>query len=322
VRHAGDQAGDEDYSSGSYAENWLDEDNADSQYQMALSYSTYNPYAPWCGPTLLFWDPFCYDPFWWGFGWSWTWGYGYYPPSWYYYPSYRWAYHSRYPWWGWHGDWYAGYGHRRWGNHRFSPVYAQRELLKRKLLNYSTTNTELVRSRSIAGSRLAQTRNGDLARKIDRSELMRRSLDRNLASGTIRGDRTGPVRNRETDRRIIYGGNRTIGTTGRTADGRSRTVDTRRTRETAPRRTTGTERRVVTPRQPAGKDAPARDRSGDSGRTVDRRSEPRRSSGDAGGRGTTRDRSSGSTTRGRSGGGDHRSSSASGGSSGRRTRSR
>jgi hypothetical protein len=318
VRHAGDQAGDEDYSSDGYAEDWLDEGDTDSQYRMTISYSTYNPYAPYYGPTLLFWDPFYYDPFWWGFGWSWTWGYGYYPPSWYYYPYYRWAYNYRYPWWGWHDDWYCGgYGHWRGDDHRFRPVYAQRELLKRKLLNYSATNTALARSRSIAGSRLVQTKNRDLARTIDRSELMRRSVDRNLVSGTIRGDRTGSVRNRETDRKIIYGGDRTIGATGRTADGRSRTVDTRRTRETAPRRATGTERRAVTPRAPSRRDTPVRERSGDSGRTVDRRSEPRRTSGDSGGRETTRDRSSGSTTRERSKGGDRKSSSASNGSSAR-----
>ncbi|MFA4947293.1 MAG: DUF4384 domain-containing protein [Candidatus Krumholzibacteriia bacterium] len=304
VRHTGEQAGEEGYSSDSYADTRLgeneDEDNADdTRYRLSISYSTYNPYAPYFGPTLLFYDPFYWDPFWWGFGWSWTWGYGYWSPGWYP-PYYSWAYHYRYPWWGWNDNYnYWGYDHCRRDDYRFRPAFAQRTLAKRSL-DYVRTNADLHQRRSIEGSRLVETRNRDIARRLDRSDLQRRSVERNLVNGTIRRNERSAVRTREMDRKIIYGGERTSGRTERTVDRRTQTKETGRTRVTPGRLTPKSERRIDTRRDPARKEEPARARSGDSGRTVDRRSEPQRKSGDSDRKESTRERSSGSPTRERS----------------------
>ncbi len=305
VRHAGERAEDENYSSGGYADALLDEDededNADdTRYRLSISYSTYNPYAPYFGPTLLFYDPFYWDPFWWGFGWSWTWGYGYWSPGWYS-PYYRWASHYRYRWWG-CGDGYDywGYDHcRSRDDYRYRPAFAQRTLAKRSL-DYARTNTDLHRTRTLVGSRLAETRNGDIARRLDRSDLQRRSLDRNLVNGTIRRNERSAVRTRETDRRVIYGSGRTNTGTERAVDRSTRATETRRSRENPAAQTPKPQRRIDTKREPIRREEPARERSRDSERTVNRRNEPQRNSGDSGRKESTRERTSGSPTRERS----------------------
>ncbi len=309
VRHAGEQAADENYSSDGYADSWLDEENNedaadDTHYRMSIAYSTYNPYSPYFGPSLLFYDPFYWDPFWWGFGWSWTWGYGYWSPGWYW-PHYGWASHYRYRWWGWDND-YCGWGYDRYcrDDYRFRPAFAERTLAKRSL-TYARTNTELGRKRSIEGSRLAETRNRDIARRIDRSDLQRRSAERNLVNGTTRRNERSAVRTREIDRRLIYGRERTDGGTGRTVDRRAPATEIRRSRENRGAQTPKSPQRIETRRDPARRVEPARERSGDSGRAVDRREEPQRKSSDSdrkepARRESTRERSSGSSTRERS----------------------
>jgi hypothetical protein len=308
VRHAGERQRDGDYASDRYAENRLEgeddgeNDGDDAHYRLSISYSTYNPYASYFGPALLFydpfyWDPFYWDPFWWGFGWSWTWGYGYWYPGWGFSSHYGWGYHNRYRWWGWDDDSYCwGYDHHRGDDYRFRPAFGQRTLAKRAL-DYSRTNTDLHRKREIAGSRLVETRNRDLARRLDRSNLQRRSVERSIANGTIRGSERSATRSREMDRRIIYGGERTIRNTERAVDRRAQSREIIRSRETPGQPTRKSPQRVDTRRDPARTQEPARDRSGDSGRTVDRRSQPQRKSGDSDRKESTRQRSSESSTR-------------------------
>jgi hypothetical protein len=313
VTYAGEQTRKEDSSSDRYAENRLEgEDADDTQYRLSISYSTYNPYAPYFGPTMLFYDPFYWDPFWWGFGWSWTWGYGYWSPGWGYPSYYGWGYHDRYRWWGWDDDSYCwGNDHHQGDDYRYRPAYAERTLAKR-YLDYGRTNTDLHRKRSIVGSRVVETRNRDIARKLDRSDLQRRSVERNIVKGTIRENERSVARTRETDRRVIYGGQRTIGGTERTVDRRTQTSEAVRSRET--------QRKIDTRRDSVRREAPVRERGGDSGRTVDRRSEPQRRSGDSdrkesirekAPRSSTREKSSDSSTRERSKSPDRRSSSVS-----------
>jgi hypothetical protein len=308
VRHAGEQAKEENYSSGGYADSWLDEDeDDDAHYRLSISYSTYNPYAPYFGPSLLFYDPFYWDPFWWGFGWSWSWGYGYWSPGWYW-PYYGWASHYRYPWWGWDNDYGCwGYDHGRGDDYRFRPAFGERTLAKRSL-DYARTNTDLNRRRSIKGSRLADTRNRDIARRLDRSDLQRRSVDRNLANGAIRRNERSAVRTREMDRRVIYGRERTDGGTARTVDRRTPATETRRSRENPGAQTPKSPRRIETRRDPARRAEPARERSGDSDRREPARREStrERSSGSP-----ARERSSDASTREKSQGSDRRSSNAS-----------
>jgi hypothetical protein len=305
VRHVGEQAKEAEGSSDESVDTDTNENNADdARYHLAISYSTYNPYAPYFGPTLLFYDPFYYDPFywdpfWWEFGWGGTWGYGW-SPGWCCRPYDNWAYHHRYSWWGWDDDWYGwGRDHRRGDDYRIRPGFADRTLAKR-YLDYSSTNTDLNRRRSIAGSRLIETRNRDIARKLEPSDLRRRAVERNLVNETIPRSESGAVRTRELDRRIIYGGDRAVGTTGRAVDRRTNTIEPRRARETSAGQTPRLRRSVDTRRDATGRDEPVRQRGGDSGRAVDRRNEPQRRSGDSGKREPTRDRPSGSSTRGRS----------------------
>ena len=302
VEHAGEQAGERDYSSDSYAEDRFDEENddEDTRYRLSISYRTYNPYASYFGPTLLFYDPFYWDPFWWGFGWSWTWGYGYWSPGWWYPAHYGWAYHYRYPWWGWHYDSYCWGSDYHWRDDcRFRPVCTPRTLAKRPL-DYARTNTDLQRRRSIEGSRLVETRNRDLARSLDRSNLQRRSVERTIVNGMIRGNERSAARTREVDRRIIYGGERTTRGAERAVNRRTQTRENDRSRETPGRLTPRSQRNADTRRDPARREEPARARSGDSDRAVDRRSEPQRKSGDSDRKESTRERSSGSPTRERS----------------------
>jgi hypothetical protein len=291
VRHAGEESdGDADVRLGEY-----DTENDDDRYHLLISYSTYNPYAPYFGPSLLFYDPFYWDPFWWGFGWSWTWGYGYWSPGWYP-PYYSWASHYRYHWWGCDDDYGYGGHHRCGDDYGFRSQNGERSLASR-YLDYAKTNRDLHRKSSIAGSRFAETRNGDVARRLERSDLQRRSVDRNLVNGTIRRSDRNVVRTRETDRRIIYGGERAGVRTDRTVDRRVPATETRRSRENPGAQFPRTQRTADTRRDPAKRDTPTRERSGDNGRTVNRRNEPQRNSGDSGRKESTRDRSSSSPTR-------------------------
>jgi hypothetical protein len=321
VRHVGEAKGD-NYSSGGYADSWLDEeDEGGTDVHMTISYEDYNPYASYYGASLFF-----YDPFWWGYGWGWGfgwgWGYGCGYGSWYggWYPPY---YYYQYPYWdcgyGYdycHGgyDPYCGNGH-----HSYSPVYGERTLATRQL-DYARTNTDLHQTRTLKGSRLAETRNrdlarnigrsdlqrrsGDLARNIGRSDLQRRSVDRNLGSGTIRRSERSTTRNREMERKVIYGGERARANMRQTRDANRSvgTGGTGRLQETLREQSARTQQRIDSRR---GRDAvrreqQARERSEGSERAVDRRSEPQRGSGDGDRNESTRSRSSGSSTSGRS----------------------
>jgi hypothetical protein len=345
VRHVGEAKGD-NYSSGGYADSWLDEEDDETQVNMTISYEDYNPYAPYYGASLFF-----YDPFWWGYGWGWGfgWGWGYgcgYGYGYGYggcYPPY---YYSQYPYWdcgyGYgYGNCHGGYDPYYGYDHPYSPVSGERTLAKRQL-DYARTNADLHQTRTLKGSRLAETRNrdlarniersnlqrrsGDLARNIGRSNLQRRSVDRNLASGTIRRSERSTVRNREMERKVIYGGERAVASMRQTRDANRSvgTGGTGRLQETLREQSARTQQRIDSRRS---RDAVRREQQ----RAVDRGSEPQRESGDGDRNESTRSGSSGSSTSGRShsvdrgssGGGSHSSPARSsgaparGGSSGR-----
>jgi hypothetical protein len=297
VRHVGEAKGD-NYSSDGYADSWLDEeDEGGTDVHMTISYEDYNPYASYYGASLFF-----YDPFWWGYGWGWGfgWGWGYgcgYGYGYGYggcYPPY---YYSQYPYWdcGYGYDYcHGGYDPYGGHGHPYSPVYGERTLAKRQL-DYTRTNADLHQTRTLKGSRLAETRNRDLARNIGRSDLQRRSVDRNLASGTIRRSERSTARNREMERKVIYGGERARANLRQTRDANRSvgTGGTGRLQETLREQSARTQQRIDSRR---GRDAVRREQQ----RAVDRQSAPQRESGDGDRNESTRSRSSGSSTSGRS----------------------
>ena len=298
IRHVGDKPEEDADTSDRYSEKWLDEgdvdneenDTDDTHLRLSISYGGYNPFWPQYGPTLLAFDPFYWDPFWWDF--NWYWGDSFWWPSygWWYPPSYYWAYHYRYPWWGWDHNWWAC--DNDWGrrDNRYRPVYGARTV-KKRYLDYTRTSTDVRRTRSIAGSRLDQVKNRDVARRLERSNLERRAAAGSLQRTPLRQNDRGVVRSRETDRRVIYGGRSKRGVDRTVERIRGETRDNDRTRNPSDRRTpdsgrTGEDRRV-----PRARDNPARERSGDSGRDVIRRSAPERKSPDSGKKESTRERS-------------------------------
>lgn len=294
VKHVGTGG---DYSSDSYADSWLDEeDEGGTDVHMTISYEDYNPYASY-GSSIFF-----YDPFWWGFGWSWWWGYDCWYGGWYggWYPPYYYGY----PYWGCGYDYYCGYYDPYYGyDHGCSPVYQNRELLRRNL-NYTNTNEGINRTRTLDESRLSETRNRnmgrDVAQRLERSDLQRKSMERSVGNDAYaRSDRSAGS-NREMDRKIIHGGDRAVSTMRRTGDlnrslqnSRNRSV-----RESTLEKSARTQQRINARRdRDAVRREQARDRSGGSERSVDRRSQSSGGSGDADRNESARSRSSGSSSR-------------------------
>jgi len=301
IRHAGEEPEEDASTSDRYGEQWLDEgdadnegnDDNDTQLRLSISYGGSYPFWPQYGPTLLAFDPFYWDPFWWDFNWYRSWGnYSWWPSyGWWYPPSYYWAYHYRYPWWGYNRDWWAC--DNDWGrcDNRYRPVYGGRTV-KKRYLDYTRTATDVRRTRSIAGSRLDQVKNRDVARRLERSNLERRATAGSLQRTPLRQSDRGVVRNREMDRRVIYGADRLKRGVDRAADRiRVQTRETDRTRNPVNDRTPASRRTGDDRRVPRAKDNPARERSRDSGRDVIRRSAPERKSHDSGRKESTRERS-------------------------------
>ena len=320
VKHVAEKTKeDTTYSSDRYSDKWLDKD-ADTNNEndtgdathlyLTVDYAGHPFWGSW-GPTLLAFDPFYWDPFWWDFNWGFNWGDSYWWPSygWWYPPSYYWAYHYRYPWWGpYWNDWgYCGWygeGH----GHNWRPIYGGQNVVKRPL-DYARTNSDIHRVRAVAGSRLVQTENRDVARRLERSTLERRAIERSAGRTAVAG-RAGLVRNRELTRTIIYGNAGERRGPSRTANRDLRTRESDRTREPVsgrlPSVDQGTGGRRV---ERSGQESP-RQRSGDGGRDVIRHADPGRRSSDSGRGESTRSRSSGSPTRGRSGSVDRSGSSS------------
>ena len=312
VKHVTEKTNeDTTYSSGNYSDKWLGRDSdtdSDSEYNgdathtyLTMDYAGH-PFWGSGGPSLIAFDPFYWDPFWWDFNWGFNWGDNYWWPSygWWYPPSYYWSYHYRYPWWGqqWN-DWsYCQWGGGRCGRN-WRPIYGGQNAVKRPL-DYARTNADIHRVRAVAGSRLVQNENRDITRRLERSTLVRRAVDR-TAGRTAVGGRTGLVRNRELSRTRIYGNE---GIQRGSSPGANRILRAResgRTREPVIRRppsvyqgnnARGVDRsRGESPRQ----------RSGEGGRDVIRHADPGRRSSDSGRGESTRSRSSESPARERSG---------------------
>jgi len=300
VKHVGEADDRGEYSSDKYADSWLDEEDEQTDVHMTISYEDYNPYASY-GASIFF-----YDPFWWGFGWSWWWGYDCWWP---YYPSYGYGYpYYGYPYYGGCGyDYYCGYYDPYYGyDHGCSPVYQNRELLRRDL-NYTNTNTDLNRTRTLNESRLAETRGGDMGRdvaqRLERSDLQRKSMERSVGNEAFaRNDRSAGW-NREMDRKVIHGGDRAVSSMRQTRD-LNRSLQNSRNRsirETTREQSARTQQRISTRRdRDAVRREQARERSGSSERAVDRRDESRGGSGNGDRNESTRSRSSGSSTSERS----------------------
>jgi hypothetical protein len=319
IQHVGEKSAEETYTSDSYADKWLDESAEsdteatkanDTHLYLAFGglYPSYQPYGPYTGPFFLGFDPFYWDV-WGGFAWGWDWWDSYWWPSWgwWYPPSRYWGYCYRYPWWGCGGDgWYAG----GWGGRHFGyrPIYGSRTVTKKRI-NYERTNTELRRTGSLAGSRLVQSQGRDVAARLDRSSLGRGVASRTVGRVAASAGNRSVVRNRELDRRIIYGGDTRRRSVDRTGSGaanvRARSRSSRTIERGPTRGTTGRDGRTV----PSTRGDSGRDQGGDRGREVIKRSEPERRSSGSEGRGTSA-RPSGSSPGQRSGSSDRSGSSA------------
>jgi hypothetical protein len=301
VRHVGEARS--EYSSERSGERWLDEDNdnedhegvQDSDFYLQLGVGSYGyPYQPLWPYYEPYYPPYYWDPFWWGFGWNIYWG-GYWP-------GFGWGYAAYYPW-GYPFYWgrFGGCGFDSWScNHRFHrrPILAERSVAKR-YLDYERTNVDLRKTRALAGSRLMRTRTEEAARRLDRSTIRERAITRGLGGAGLVRPEQGVARNRETTRRIIYGGVRTR-ETGNQTERAVRTRSTNRSGGAADARRPASERRINRGEAPPARGDVRGGRSGDSrGRTIERSSPDRRSS-EAGRRDSPRSRSSDSSTRERS----------------------
>ena len=320
VKHVAENSNeDTTYSSDRYSDKWLgrdtDTDNEDNNGDASHLYLTVDypghPFWGSGGPTLIAFDPFYWDPFWWDFNWGFNWGDNYWWPSygWWYPPSYYWAYHYRYPWWGpYWNDW--SYCQSDWGRggRNWRPIYGGQNAVKRPL-DYARTSADIHRVRAVAGSRLVQTGNRDIARRLERSTLERRAIERTVGRTAVVG-RAGLVRNRELTRTRIYGNDGERRSMSRTTNRELRTRESGRTREPVSRRLPSVNQRTNAPRLERPRQESPRQRSGEGGRDVIRHSDPGRRSSDSGRGESTRSRSSGSSTRDRSGSVDRSGSSS------------
>jgi hypothetical protein len=263
-------------------------------------YSWYRPYYPYYGINLIGFDPFYWDV-WWDFGWYGIGGYYWWPGyGWWYPPSYYWAYHYRYPWWGYGDYWYWHGRDRHWAyGGCCRPLYGQRTVSKR-YLDYSKTNTDIRRSRAIAGSRLMETKTRDIAQRFERSGIERRAIGGSLGRTSIGNERSvSPVR--ESKRTVVYGAGQVRRGAVRAVNRATRTGQIERARRQTDTRTPESNRGAPEQRIPQTREVSPRERSGDSKRDVIRRSAPARRSSDSGRKESTRSNSSGSSTRGKSG---------------------
>jgi hypothetical protein len=307
IRHVGEKDQEDDYySSGRYSEKWLGEEadehygdyeaSEDTHIYLSMGYGNYGypfySYWPYYRP---YFPVYYWDPFWWDFSWNVYWGYYDWWPSygWAYSPNYYyWTYYSRYPWWGCGHDWAQS-------DHRHRPVLAERTITKR-YIDYQRTNTGLHRTRTLADSRLMKVRTESAMNRIERVNLQKRMLERSLDRTELLRPERGASRNREMERRIIYGGPRVGRESGRSLDGNARSRQLERSRNAIDARKPRSERQTENRDAPQTRENPSRERKNESGRDAIKRSTPERRSPDAGRRDSPPSRSSDSPKRERS----------------------
>ena len=304
IRHVGEKDKEEDYySSERYSEKWLDEDtdenygnyedSEDTHVYLSIGYGNsgypFRPYWPYYEP---YFPVYYWDPFWWGFSWNMYWG------DYYSWPVYGWAYspyaywahnYYRYPWWGCDRDrMRCDYGYR--------PILAGRTTTRR-YIDYRRTNTDLHRTRTLADSRLMKAKTENIVRRLDRSNLQKRVMERGLNRSELVRPEQSAVRSRETERRIIYGGERAKRESGRTTERSVRSSrQTERTRGAIGTRSSRSDRQAGSRNSPQTRDNSSRERR-DSGRDAIQRNTPEKRSSDADRRSSSRTLSSDSSTR-------------------------
>ncbi len=302
IRHVGEKSKEEDYySSDRYSEKWLDEgkdedygdfeDRADTRVYLSFDFGHYgypfNPYWPFYQP---YFPVYYWDPIWWDYSWSIYWGdYNWWPTyGWWYRPYDYWAYNNRYPWWRCDRDDWCNYGHR--------PILAERTVTKR-YVDYRRTNTDLQRTRALADSRLMKVKTENAVRRVERSNLRKRVMERGLDRTELNRQERSAARNRETGRRIIYGGDRLKRESGRGGDRTIRSREMERGPGAIDTRSPRSERKVENRSAPRTRGESTRERKDDSGRNVIKRYTPEKRSPDVDRKDSTRSKSSGSSTR-------------------------
>jgi hypothetical protein len=272
IRHVGEKdKGEDTYSSEAYSEKWLDEDadenhgdkedSEDTHLYLSLGYGSYGyPYSPYWPYYEPYFSVSYGNPFWWGFSWNMYWGDYYYG-----WPSYGWGYspygcwahdYYGYPWWGCdNGGMGYYYGYR--------PILAERTTTRR-YIDYGRTNTDLHKTRTLADSRLMKTKTENIARRLDRSNLQKRALEHGLTGSELVRTEQGASRNRKTERRIIYGGERAKRELGRATErGVRSSHQTERTRGAIGTRSSRSDPQAGSRNSPQTRKSPSRGRSSD-----------------------------------------------------------
>jgi hypothetical protein len=310
-----DGGGNEDYyASGKYIEKHFEDDYEeydDTPIYLSIYYSNYSyPYRYYWPSYRVFWTSYYYNPFLWDYYWYWDFGFSYYFTDYYYHywPFYTWYYPYSY-YWAWDYYHYDNWRYYDCCYRDYRPLYSDRTLVKRTI-DYTTTNTDLLRDRTISKSPLSQREAGNYARRADDSRTTDKSYDRSgrdVITGSRLADRTA----RKTITRSADYRNRIV--TPKQRDPEKRVVHgLERLRDDAARR--AADRNVPTRRTPPSRSVrKSQERSGSSG---DRSSG---SSGSSSGRKVDR---SGSVRKNDASDRGTKSSGSTRGSSGRTTRSK
>ncbi len=292
ITHVDGGTDDEYYASGKYIERRFEDDYDDyddydaydtTPVYLSIYYSNYSyPYRYYWPSYRVFWTSHYYDPFLWDYYWYWDFGFSYYYTDFYYHywPFYTW-YHPYSYWWAW--DYYH-YDYWRYYDccyRDYRPLYSDRTLVKRTI-NYTSTNTDLLRDRTLAKSPLSKRRAGTYARRTDDSRAVDKNYTRYSREG-IAGSRLADRTARKTITKSSDYRNRIV--TPKQRNPEKRIVHGRESSRDAAARRAG-ERKVPVRRTPPSRTVRRNeDRSGSSG---DRSSG---SSGSSGGRKVDRSRS-------------------------------
>ncbi len=311
ITHVDGGTDDEYYASGKYIERRFEDDYDEydtTPIYLSIYYSNYSyPYRYYWPSYRVFWTSHYYDPFLWDYYWYWDFGYSYYYTDFYYHywPFYTWYYPYTY-WWAW--DYYH-YDYWRYNDccyRDYRPLYSDRTLVKRTI-NYTSTNTDLLRDRTLAKSPLSRRQTGTYARRAEDSRTVDKRYTRS-ARGDVAGsrlaDRTGrktitrsadyrsrivTPKQRNPEKRVVHGRENSRDAAARRAG--ERKVPTRRTP------TSRTVRKKQESSRSSGDRSSGSSRSG-SGRTVDRSRSVKKS--DSTNRGTKSSGSSRGSSRGTS----------------------
>jgi len=282
------------YASSKYIDRHFEDDYEEyddtTPIYLSIYYSNYSyPYRYYWPSYRTFWTSYHYNPYLWDYYWYWDFGFSYYFTDYYYHywPFYTW--YSPYSYY-WTWDYY------RYDNWRYydccyrdyRPLYSDRTLVKRTI-DYTATNTDLLRDRVISKSPLSQREAGNYARRAVDS----RTVDKNYGRSTserITGSHLADRATRKTITRSAEYRNRIV--TPKQRDPEKRIVHgSERSRDAAAR---SSDRKVPASRVPSRRSVRKdQDRSGSSGnrstgspgsnsggRTVDRPVKKRSDSGD------------------------------------------